>query len=180
LAGRIAKILGISHPTVMNWLGGKEGCKNLQPETGNPVIITGADGKQYPAKTAYEYLEIRKGGVDLAGQNIIDWEYVSAEEVKDGEYFFLIVVGDSMAGNGRIYPGDKVLVRRQPLVKDEEIAVVLVKGEGFTLKRVRYLEDMIMLCPDNPKYEPQVYKPEEVQILGKVTAVHFRPKKSKL
>jgi len=43
---RIAAVLGVSHPTVMEWLG-EEGGRNLPPE---PSTITGRDGKQYPAK----------------------------------------------------------------------------------------------------------------------------------
>jgi len=117
---------------------------------------------------------IRCGEPIYAEQNIIGWENVPAEEVKGGEYFYLEVTGDSMTGS-RIYPGDRVLVRRQPEIENGEIAVVLIEGEEATLKRVKYLEDMIMLYPDNPKYEPQIYKPEEVQILGKVVEVKFKP-----
>lgn len=53
-------MLGVSHPTIKEWLG-KEGGRNLPPESegaqncapddsDNPPTIIGADGKQYPAR----------------------------------------------------------------------------------------------------------------------------------
>jgi len=68
---------------------------------------------------------IRAGDPIFADQNIIDYEDVPESEVKDGEYFYLIVTGDSMTGS-RIQPGDKVLVRKQEYLDNGQIAVVLV------------------------------------------------------
>ncbi len=45
---RIASVLGVSHPTILNWLAQESGCKNLQPEATNAIL--GRDGKRYPAK----------------------------------------------------------------------------------------------------------------------------------
>lgn len=109
-----------------------------------------------------------------AEQNIIEYVDVQANEVKGGEFFFLIVKGDSMIGS-RIHPGDRVLVRKQEEVENGEIAVVMVGKEEATLKRVKYLEEAIILYPDNPKYQPQIYKDDEVKILGKVVKVEFKP-----
>jgi len=116
---------------------------------------------------------IRAGEPIYTDQNIIGYEDVSADEVKDGEYFFLEVTGDSMTGS-RIYPGDKVLVRRQEYVEGNQIAVILV-GEEATLKRVKYINETVILYPDNPKCQPQAYKVEEVKILGVVKKVEFKP-----
>jgi len=117
---------------------------------------------------------IRAGDPLFADQNIIGYEDVPASEVKDGEYFYLIVTGDSMTGSG-IYPGYKVLVLRQEYAENGQIAVVLVKNEEATLKWVKYIDQKISLLSDNPKYEPMIYKPEEVQILGIVKKVEFVP-----
>lgn len=117
---------------------------------------------------------IRAGEPIYADENIIDWVEVPAEEVKNGEYFYLRVKGDSMTGS-RIYPGDIVLVRRQETVDNGQIAVVLVNDEEATLKRVKFLEEAVILYPDNPKYQPQIYRIDEVRILGRVIKVEFEP-----
>lgn len=115
---------------------------------------------------------IRAGEPIYADENIIGYEDVPVNDVKNGEYFFLIVKGDSMIGS-RIYPGDKVLVRRQDYVENNDIAVVIVNGDEATLKRVKYIEEAIILYPDNPKYDPMIFKAEEVRIIGKVKKVVF-------
>jgi repressor LexA len=87
------------------------------------------------------------------------------------EYFYLRVVGDSMI-EARIYPGDDLFVRKQSSVNHGEIAVVLIDQEA-TVKRILFKGNNIILKPENTKYEPIVYTPEEIeskkiQILGKV------------
>jgi len=86
-----------------------------------------------------------------------------------------VVTGDSMSGS-RIQPGDKVLVRKQDYLDNGQIAVVLVNDEEATLKRVKHIDEAIILYPDNPKYQPQIYRTEEVKILGRVVEVKFKPK----
>lgn len=117
---------------------------------------------------------IRAGEPIYAEENIIGWVEVPESRVRGGEYFYLRVEGDSMIGS-RIYPGDLVLVRRQDAVNDGNIAVVLVNSEEATLKRVKRVGDTVILYPDNPKYHPQIYKAEEVRVLGKVVKVEFEP-----
>lgn len=109
---------------------------------------------------------IRAGEPIFAQENIIEHQEVPEEDVRGGEYFFLIVTGDSMVGAG-ILPGSRVLVRRQDYVDDGAIAVVLV-GEEATIKRVKHVDGKILLIAANPAYEPQVYNEDEVKIIGKV------------
>ncbi len=87
--------------------------------------------------------------------------------------FCLFAKGDSMVG-ARIYEGDLVFIKKQPLVENGEIAAVLV-DDAATLKRV-YLypeEQKLVLAPENPKYKPLVFVGQEldtIQILGKAVA----------
>ncbi|MHB8983794.1 MAG: LexA family protein [Carboxydocellales bacterium] len=60
-------------------------------------------------------------------------------------------------------------------IENGQIAVVLVNGDEATLKRVKYLNESIILYPDNPKYEPQIYQSGEVRIIGRVVKVEFEP-----
>lgn len=119
--------------------------------------------------------EIRAGKPVFAEEHLLGYEEVPAKELKGSDHFYLVVKGDSMTGSN-IYPGYKVLVRQQEYVENNEIAVVLVNnGEEATLKRVKYLDDTVLLYPDNPAYEAQVYKPDEVQVIGIVIKVEFKP-----
>lgn len=107
-------------------------------------------------------------------------EPVFADEHMDGEVdipkninadFALRCKGDSMI-NARIFDGDIVYIRKQDTVENGEIAAVLIDSEA-TLKRVRILPDRIILQPENPMYDPFVYRNEEmndVHILGKAVA----------
>ena len=97
-------------------------------------------------------------------------------EVKDGDYFYLKVVGDSMIGS-RIYDGDLVLVRKQPDVESGEIAVVRVNSYDATLKRVKKVDGKVILYPDNPKYNPIIINDSDAEIIGKVVKVEFDPNK---
>ena len=85
--------------------------------------------------------------------------------------FALTCKGDSMI-NARIFDGDIVYIRQQDMVDNGDIAAVLIDGEA-TLKRFRLLPDRIILEPENPLYDPLVYRGEEmndVRILGKAVA----------
>ncbi len=109
---------------------------------------------------------IRAGIPIFAQQNIIGWEDIPADEVKDGEYFFLQVTGDSMV-DARIFPGSRVLIRRQDYVENGQIAVVLVNSNEATLKRVKWVDGKVILYAANKDYEPQIYDAAEVKILGR-------------
>ena len=84
--------------------------------------------------------------------------------------FCLLARGDSMIG-ARIYDGDAVFIRSQPMVENGEIAAVIIDDEA-TLKRVYYDREhaRLQLVPENPAYSPLVYVGEEldnIRILGK-------------
>jgi len=114
---------------------------------------------------------VRGGLLRLAQDEWLGQELVPVEESLGGEYFYLEVIGDSMI-NARIYPGDLVYVKRQPIVESGRIAVVLV-GDEATLKRVYYKDNGIILHPENPKYEDMIYTQEDIeekniQVIGEV------------
>ncbi len=114
---------------------------------------------------------VRGGPLRLAEQDYLGQEWVHAHEVAHGEYFYLEVMGDSMI-QARIYPGDLVFVRRQTMVSQGKIAVVLVEEEA-TLKRVFFKEGDLILRAENPNYPDQVFTPrmiqeKNIQILGEV------------
>lgn len=119
------------------------------------------------------YGEIRAGEPMFANEEILGYEYVLEDEVKNGDYFFLLVKGDSMI-NARICEGDLVLVRKQNWLENGNIGVFIVNGEEATIKRYYEQDDLIILKPENTAYSPQVYRPEEVIILGKVVQLRAK------
>jgi len=87
--------------------------------------------------------------------------------------FCLRAKGDSMI-NARIYDGDIVFVRKQDIVNNGEIAVVII-DDSATLKRFYYYKEknLVILKPENPKYEDIILAGESlenVRVLGKAVA----------
>lgn len=108
------------------------------------------------------------GAPILAVENIN--EYVDIDTAIHAD-FALKCKGDSMI-NARIFDGDTVYIREQPMVENGEIAAVLI-GETdseATLKRVYRDEEKLRLCAENPMYPDMVFFHDEmnsVRVLGK-------------
>jgi repressor LexA len=71
--------------------------------------------------------------------------------------------------NAGILPGDLVVVRKQADARNGEIVVALVGDEDATVKRFFRDQGRVRLQPENDHMEPMY--PEQVSILGRVTAV---------
>lgn len=101
--------------------------------------------------------------------------YITAETNNQAD-FCLTATGDSMI-NARIFDGDILFIRKQEIVDNGEIAVVLIEDEA-TVKRVYYDREnnMLTLVPENPLYRPMRYMGDQldrIRILGKVVAVQY-------
>lgn len=100
-----------------------------------------------------------------------DYEtYIDVDSDIDAD-FCLTAQGDSMI-NARIFDGDILFVKKQSIVDNGEIAVILIEDEA-TVKRVYYDREnnVITLLPENPLYKPMRYEGEsllQIRILGKV------------
>src|SRR6188768_332202 len=87
-----------------------------------------------------------------------------------GEHYALEVAGDSMVEAG-ILDGDFALIRRTDVARDGEIVVALINNEEATLKTFRREGQMIRLDPANRQYDPQRYRPDQVQIQGRLAGL---------
>lgn len=84
--------------------------------------------------------------------------------------FMFTVKGDSMINAG-IVEGDKVIVDRSVNPKSKDIVVAVVNGE-YTIKRLYKTTSKIELRPENPAYQPIVFKEgSELEIWGVVVGV---------
>ena len=102
-----------------------------------------------------------------------EWEEVEGD---CKEYFALRITGTSM--QPRMSEGDVVIVKKQNMVENGDIAVVLV-GDEATCKKIKFTKSGLYLIGLNPDFEPLFYSPEEcvslpVRILGKVVELRAK------
>lgn len=150
----IAKALDTSPSYLMGWEDDGLNIKNILPLPKTkliPVLGTIACGEPI-----------------LAEENIETY-FPADKNIKAD--FALKCKGDSMI-NARIFDGDIVYIRCQPDVEDGQIAAVLI-GDEATLKKVRKVNNKLVLSPCNPLYDNLIYEGEElnkIKILGKAVA----------
>ena len=144
-----------------------------------PEYIMGWD-KDLTDYARYSLLPVTKHkipglGTVAAGTHIFADEdletYIDPQEV-DAD-FAVHVKGNSMIGDG-INDNDVVYVRKQGVIGQGEIAVVLVEDEA-TLKHVYTTDGEIQLVASNPSYPPIIIRDSDhknVSILGKAVGVY--------
>ena len=120
---------------------------------------------------------VRAGLPMNAVENIIDYEEISAETARSGEFFALQIKGDSM--EPKISEGDVVIVKKQSVVNNGEVAVVLVNGDEATVKKFYKSKTGIKLISTNPSYDPLYFSPQEVdslpvEVIGKVVELRAK------
>lgn len=155
-----------------------------QPEN-QPVRATAANDQQALApivrapsvapQPANDVIEVPLHGRIAAGVPIEALEDsrslpVPAALLGAGEHYALEVSGDSMIEAG-IFDGDYALVKRTSTARDGEIVVALIRNEEATLKYLRRENGMIRLDPANAAYDPQIYRPDEVEVQGKLAGL---------
>lgn len=107
----------------------------------------------------------------LAEENIEEYREEVGELLPTGELFYLKTKGDSMFPT--VPENAYVLVRKQPIVEDGEIAAVLLNGDSeATLKRVKTQGNIKMLVADNSKYDPYlITEDNQATIIGKALKI---------
>lgn len=113
-------------------------------------------------------------GTITAGQPITAVEditdYINFHEQKSysGELFALKVRGESMI-NAAILDGDIVVIEKCPVVRNGEIAAVMVNGEEATVKTFYKEDGHYRLQPENDTMEPIIV--DSCEIIGRVVSV---------
>lgn len=189
-ADDVAKALGVSRATVFRYEKGdieKVPGSMLEPLAKvlhtTPAYLMGWENNPLPAD-AYPYNPTHRipilgrisAGLPLyAEEHIEGWTYT---ELNGGaEYFALRVHGDSMDALG-IKDGYLVDVRRQDMVENGEVAIVMVGDDEATMKRFYQDGDTVTLMPQstNPAHMPQIYNLKEtpIRVIGKVVKAEFQ------
>lgn len=126
------------------------------------------------SKTAYIPIigTIACGQPINAVQNIEGYVEELVDNLPKGSLFYLKAKGDSMAPT--IPDGSQVLIREQADVENGEVAAVLLNETECTLKRIKKAGNVLLLMPDNQKYEPIIASQEmPCKILGKALRVNI-------
>lgn len=139
-------------------------------------LLTGETEDDKPKAVKIPVLgEVIAGAPVEAIENIIDWEEISEEMSRRGDYFALDVKGKSMIPV--MFPTDRIIVRKQNTIDTGEIAIVMVGMEDATCKKVIFHDNGIQLYGFNTaEYEPHFYTKKEIRelpitIIGKVVEV---------
>lgn len=114
--------------------------------------------------------DVAAGTDVLAEQHITETMPVPADLTGDGDLFMLRVRGDSMIDAG-ILDGDYVVVRAQNTARKGEIIVAGIPGEEATVKQYEASGGEVILHPANARLSPMHFRPDEVQIFGRVVTV---------
>lgn len=183
---QVADKVGVSEGTISRWESGKIADMRrdkimayAQALNISPAIIMGWNnvdshstientraGKRIPV------LGSVAAGIPIdAIEDVLDWEDISEDMAKTGEFFGLRIKGDSM--QPRIVEGDVVIVRQQPDADSGDVVIVQVNGDKATCKRLAKYSSGISLISFNPAYEPMNYTNEQIErlpvtIIGKV------------
>jgi len=147
----------------------------MRPSTAEVVGQLRAAASRPAPAPANDVIEIPLHGRIAAGTPIEALEMhsmlpVPAALLGAGEHYALEVSGDSMIEAG-ILDGDYALIRRTDTARDGEIVVALVRGEEATLKYLHRDNGLVRLDPANAAYDPQFYRPAEVQVQGKLAGL---------
>lgn len=127
----------------------------------NMDYILNPDKKQPGIKIPV--LGIIPAGVPIeAVEDILDYEEISEEMAKHGEYFALKVRGDSMLPT--IADGDVVIIRQQDDADSGRICVVMINGNDATLKEIKKDPEGIWVLPHNPNcdFKPTFFTNREI------------------
>ena len=169
---KLANMLNVSRSTVAMW-------ENNSNEPDNKTLVKIANILNTTTDDLLENKNVKKGikvpvlgevaaGIPISAiEDIVDYEEITEELAASGEYFGLIIKGDSM--EPRMTSGDVVIVRSQDYAETGDIAIVLVDGEVATCKKIKKTPQGLMLISLNPAYEPILLKNfEEIVCCGRV------------
>ena len=186
---QIADLLGITRAAYTNIENGKRGC-----DADNLVTLA----RHYGVSTDYllgcsDYSDTHapttkgkwipvlgrvQAGIPIeAVEDVLDYEEISNEMAKTGDFFALQVRGASM--EPRIHEGDVLIVRKQDDAETGDVCVVMVNGDDATVKRIKKSPEGLFLIANNPAFEPMFFSNREidelpVQVIGKVVELRAK------
>jgi lexA repressor len=174
--------VGVGKSTVRKWENGMIAnmkrdkiLKVAEALNTTPAYLMGWDeAKEEPKKKGVKIPVLGRvaAGVPIEMiEDVLDYEEITEDMAKHGEYFALKIQGDSMSP--RIWNNDVVIVKQQDDAENGDIVIAAINGDDAVCKRLQKYSDGIALVSLNPQYEPIYLKKDEVdgkpvRIIGKV------------
>jgi lexA repressor len=174
--------VGVGKSTVRKWENGMIAnmkrdkiLKVAEALNTTPAYLMGWDeAKEEPKKKGVKIPVLGRvaAGVPIEMiEDVLDYEEITEDMAKHGEYFALKIQGDSMTP--RIWNNDVVIVRQQDDAENGDIVIAAINGDDAVCKRLQKYNDGIALISLNPVYDPIYLKKDEidgkpVRIIGKV------------
>lgn len=171
-AADLARIINVSEASISQYRKGLYEPKQRRLDAiakalhTTPSYLMGMDGEPTDKKKGVKIAVLGKvaAGIPIeAIEDILDYEEITEEMARTGEFFALQIKGDSMSP--RILDGDVVIVRKQSYCESGKTAIVMVNGEDATCKRVLQNDNGITLMPLNPTHMPTFYTNEQIESL---------------
>jgi repressor LexA len=177
----IGEAVGLTSPsTVHSHLNTLQRLGYLRRDPTKPRAIevrwdpnSGAVMERRPVRHVPLVGDVAAGTDVLAEENVEELLPVPVDFTGDGELFMVRVRGDSMIEDG-ILDGDYVVVAQQATARNGDIVCAGIPGGEATVKRFSARDGVITLTPANPRMEPMVYDPGDVEIYGRVVTVMRR------
>ena len=144
----IEQHLNIPKSTVARYLAALREEGKIDYKSGRTIIDRNLDEE---TRMAPVLGSVSCGPLKLAQERHEQYVRLPVSLFGSGEFFILEADGTSMIEIG-ISPGDLIVVRRQNICENGQVAVVLVENEA-TLKRVYFEKKRIRLHPENSSME---------------------------
>lgn len=159
----LAKALDTTPAYLMGWEDPQE-----QPQSDKLYVLDQGKIRQIPI-----YESVSAGFGASASDYVVDYMplYIDSDSEAE-ETIGIRVVGNSMYP--KIEEGDIIQVRKQSDVDSGKVAVVMIDGEDFVVKKFYHEGNRIVLKSFNPEYPPKVFEGREmarIQIVGLVRSV---------
>ena len=184
----IGRYVGVSKATVQRWETGsisnmrRDRIKKLSEilQVSPQMLLSAEENNTEETESVFARIPVLgtvAAGVPITAQeDILGWEEVPQEWVKNDTFFALKLKGDSM--EPRMAAGDIVVVRKQSDIESGEIGIVMVDGQA-TCKKVVKHDDGLVLISNNVKYPPMFFTIKEMEeknftVLGKVVELRVK------
>jgi repressor LexA len=177
----IGEAVGLTSPsTVHTHLNTLERLGYLRRDPTKPRAIevrwdpnSGAVMERRPVRHVPLVGDVAAGTDVLAEENVEELLPVPLDFTGEGDLFMLRVRGDSMIEAG-ILDGDFVIAVQQVTARDGDVVVAGIPDGEATVKTFRQKGATVTLVPSNPTMEPMTFRPDDVQIYGRVVTVMRR------
>lgn len=145
---RLAETLGVNTAYLFGWIEQKDKAFRPIKKHGVRIPVLGRIVAGVPVE---------------AIEDVVDYEEIEPELASTGNFFGLVVNGDSMAP--RILNGDVVIVKQQSDAESGKVVVAMVNGQDATVKQLKKEQKGIALVPYNPAFNVLRYSCDEVRDL---------------